>query len=137
MSKAKELIELLEQFDIKGDKNIKSIIANQLKEKADKNYDEEDINLLIDLYNELKITNEFKEGQVVKWKKGLKNKRLPNEEQPAIVVEILKEPIYSEFNSGTPYFREPLDLALGFIGGHNDFIIFHYDKRRFEPLKKE
>jgi hypothetical protein len=126
MSKARQLIELLEHLDdIKSDEALKSITRN---------YGEDYINQVDDLYNEFHGVNEFKKGQFVKWKKGLKNKKFPAEEQPAIVIEILDEPIYGDFDSGTPYFREPLDLALGFIGPRNDFVIFHYDKRRFEPF---
>ena len=132
MSKARELIELLEHLDIKSDEALKSI-ANQLREDG-RSYGEDYINQVSDLYNELHGVNEFKKGQFVKWKKGLKNKKFPAEEQPAIVIEILDEPIYGDFDSGTPYFREPLDLAIGFIGPRNDFLIFHYDKRRFEPF---
>ncbi len=131
MSKAKELIELLESMDSKSDISLK-FLARQLKE--DRSFDENYINQLTDLYNKFDILNEFKKGQIVKWKKGLKNKRLPHEEQYAIVIEIFDKPIYGDFDAGTPYFREPLDLALGFIGDNDDFIIFHYDKRRFEPF---
>ncbi len=133
MSKAKELIELLEHF--KSDEDLKSI-TNQLRE-GDRDYGEDYIEQVTDLYDKFHSVNEFEKGQLVKWKKGLKNKKFPAEEQSAIVIEILDEPIYSDFNSGTPYFREPLDLALGFIGDRNDFIIFHYDKRRFEPFDRK
>ncbi len=135
MSKVQDFIKLLESIDSKDDNDLKSQ-SRQLKE-ADRTYDENYINQLNDLYNKLHIVNQFEKGQTVKWKKGLKNKRLPLEEQPAIVIEIFDKPIYSDFDPGTPYFREPLDLALGFIGVKDDFIIFHYDKRRFEPFDQK
>jgi len=128
MSKAKELLKLLENMDRKT-------LVKQLEE-ADEKYDKNHTDQLLNLYNEFQFSNKFEKGQIVKWKKGLKNKRLPRENQPAIVIELLDEPIYSDFNSGTPYFREPLDLLLGFIGMQDDFIIFYYDKRRFEPIEK-
>ncbi len=135
MSKIRE--ELIELLDSKSDEALRSI-AKQLKlSEDDRSYGEDYINQVTDLYNKLRNVHEFKKGQFVKWKKGLKNKKFPTEEQPAIVIKILDEPIYSDFDSSTPYFREPLDLLLGFIGPNNDFVIFHYDKRRFEPFDRE
>ncbi len=78
-----------------------------------------------------KIENNFAEGQLVGWKKGLKNRKYPRYGEPAIVVELLATPIFSdETESGSPYFREPLDLILG-VMVNDDFEIFYYDKRRF------
>jgi len=75
---------------------------------------------------------EFKTGDVVKWKKGLKNKKYPEEEQLVMVIQELEEPIIqSERDSGTPYFREPLDLILGVLDQDGDLMLYHYDKRRF------
>ncbi len=78
---------------------------------------------------------DFKLGDLVVWKKGLKNKIRPALNEPAIVMEILDTPLKDENNqdSGTPYFNEPLDFGLGLIDDDGDFTIFHYDKRRFEP----
>jgi hypothetical protein len=78
----------------------------------------------------------FKVGDVVRWKEGLKNRKLPNEKLPAIVVEVLDNPIYDEkAEVGSTYFREPLDIVLGMII-KGDLITFHYDSRRFEPFEK-
>ena len=80
---------------------------------------------------------EFETGDVVKWKKGLKNKKYPEENQCAIVIQQLKEPIIQgERESGSPYFREPLDLILGFLDPDDgDLVLFHYDKRRFDKIE--
>lgn len=77
----------------------------------------------------------FKKAQIVKWKNGLRNKRYPFENQPAIVVDILNPPLINEEDSGTPYFREPMDILLGFIHEDGDFDVLHYDSRRFEPYE--
>ena len=37
-------------------------------------------------------------------------------------------------DSGSPYFREPLDIVLGFVDGDGDFITYHFDSRRFAPV---
>ena len=77
--------------------------------------------------------NTFKPGDIVEWKPGMKHKR---SDGPFIVVEVLDEPIVdTENGAGSAYFREPLDLRLGtFVDG--DFLIFHYDSRRVQPVNK-
>ena len=73
-------------------------------------------------------------GQIVKWKNYLKNRKLPHKNQPAIVVNILDEPITSTDNeSGSPYFLEKLDIILGIMSDEGIFLTFYYDSRRFEP----
>jgi len=77
----------------------------------------------------------FKRGDAVRWKKGLKNKKYPKEDQVAVVIQQLDEPIIQgERDSGSPYFREPLDLKLGVLDDDGDLMVFHYDKQRFERV---
>jgi hypothetical protein len=81
--------------------------------------------------------HEFKKGQLVEWKEGMKNKFRPRLREPAIVMEILKTPESdTERDSGSPYFREPLDMIIGVIEEKDDSLLcFHVDKRRFKPFK--
>jgi hypothetical protein len=81
---------------------------------------------------------DFKSGDLVVWKKGLRNKARPSPTEPAIVMQILEAPLRDKDkqDSGTPYFNEPLDLVLGLIDDDGDFALFHYDKRRFEPFQE-
>jgi hypothetical protein len=77
----------------------------------------------------------FKKGQLVTWKKGLKNRRNPAYGNPVIVVEVLSEPVFDTENkggAGSSYFREPLTLVAGRISNDGDFVCFHYDGRRME-----
>jgi len=62
---------------------------------------------------------------------------LPRYGEPAVVVATLEQPIFDKAaeDSGSPFFREPLDLALGVIDNYNDFVIFYFDSRRFEPFQ--
>jgi hypothetical protein len=79
----------------------------------------------------------FHVSQIVKWKEKLKNRKFPLENQPAIVVSILDEPIVSKDDeSGSPYFLETLDIILGIIVDDGTFLTFHYDSRRFESYEK-
>lgn len=83
--------------------------------------------------NFLQPPPEFKRGEVIRWKPGLKNKKYPKEDQIAMVIQQLEKPVIeSERDSGSPYFNEPLDLVLGVLDDDGDLMVFHYDKRRFE-----
>ena len=73
-------------------------------------------------------------GMLAMWKPGLKNRRFPTYGQPAIVVERLSAPILDhETESGMTYYREPLDLLLGILHRDGDFLVYHFDSRRFQP----
>lgn len=77
----------------------------------------------------------FKPGMLVTWKPGLRNKRLPRYGQPAIVVEVLPEPLLDLSDSPElPYWREPLDLLLGILDAEGDLLTWHYDSRRFHAI---
>lgn len=81
-------------------------------------------------------------GDVVQWKPGMKNRRAPRYGQPAIVVEVLAQPVSADSHEpGSTYFREPLDVVLGVFWhekpGHGEFLAFHYDSRRLERVNPE
>jgi hypothetical protein len=80
----------------------------------------------------------FTKGQLVQWKKGLKNKRTPAYGEPVVTIEMLAQPVFDEEtkSSGSHYFREPLTLVAGELDGDGDLLCFHYDARRFEPYKE-
>jgi len=74
----------------------------------------------------------FKPGDIVEWKNGLKNKRANG---PFIVTEVLTSPVLSKpDDSGSCYYREPLDVKLAIIDDDDDFVEHHYDSRRFQPV---
>lgn len=79
--------------------------------------------------------HQFKKGELVQWKEGLKNKNTPPYGEPVIVVDVLKEPVYDYESKGSenPCFAEPLTLVAGELAPNGDFVCFHYDGRRFEP----
>lgn len=114
-------------------------ILRLLSEKSsnseeEKNYGEDHVDRLKEAYDSFLRKEKFELGQIVKWKKNLKNRKIPHKNQPAIVVKILDEPIIStEDDSGSPYFLEKLDIVLGVMPNNGDFLTFHYDSRRFEP----
>ena len=89
-------------------------------------------------FDSLQRRHAFKPGDLVCWKPGLCNRRMPRAGMPAVVLEVLPDPVLDDAkDSGDAYFREPLDIVLGvFIeqGRHRgDFITWHFDSRRFRP----
>ncbi len=80
--------------------------------------------------------HEFEKGQLVEWKEGMKNKLRPRLREPAVVMELLESPESDvERDSGTPYFREPLDMVVGVIEKNEENLLcFHVDRRRFKPF---
>ena len=91
---------------------------------------------LIRAFESMLIKYSFKPNQLVRWKQGLKNKDLPEYNQPAIVWEILPKARFDNpktHGAGSPYFSEPLDIVLA-VMDEDEFILLHYDSRRFEPI---
>jgi len=93
---------------------------------------------LQDRFRQFNQVHRFKPGDLVTWKPGLQNRCAPRHGKPAVVISILEQPVYdNDQDSGTTYFREPLDLVLGIIWDvephRGDFITFYFDSRRFQP----
>jgi hypothetical protein len=81
----------------------------------------------------LEEKHEFKPGDVVQWKQGLRDRRVPEYGVPVIVVEVKPGNVDPTTESGTPYFQCPCDLVVGFGDPRGDFVLYHNDARRFEP----
>jgi hypothetical protein len=98
--------------------------------------------VLRERYRALTQPQRFAPGDLVTWKPGLKNRRGPCYGRPAVVVEVLDTPVWdTERDSGSTYFREPLDCVLGVIWdedpGRGEFVTFHYDSRRFQLVQED
>lgn len=85
--------------------------------------------------------HEFHVSQVVRWKKGMRNRKRPRENEPAIVISVLPEPVFDisvkDSSAATRYFREPLDIVLGVLDSDGELMTFHFDSRRFEPFPEQ
>jgi len=93
---------------------------------------------LVERYQSLEARHTFRPGDLVTWKPGLRNRRYPRDGKPAVVLEVLAAPLLdSDTETGSTYYREPLDLVLGLFlneGEHRgDFLSWHFDGRRFQP----
>ncbi|HEX7389468.1 MAG TPA: hypothetical protein VF286_05115 [Acidiphilium sp.] len=91
---------------------------------------------LAETFDEL---HDFRKGQFVRWKPGLRNKAVPAYNEIAIVREVLIIPVFDTCEqarcAGSPYFGEPLTLVLAILDPDGDFLEFRYDARRFEPVE--
>lgn len=133
----KKMMELIEEMSSKEKKGeLFEIPIDLLSSVNDNKYSpEETASKLQECFELLNVENDFQEGQLVSWKKGLKNRRRPKYDEPAIVIKVLEQPVFSEeTRSGSPYFREPLDIILGVLV-NEQLEIFYYDKRRLAHFK--
>ena len=80
----------------------------------------------------------FRPGQIVQWKSGMKNRSKPAYAEPVIVMDVLNPPVFDNRKelAGSNLFREPLTLVLGMHDTDGDFLLFHYDGRRFEVAQE-
>jgi hypothetical protein len=116
-----EELRLFEKFKMLKEVDISNDVSSVLQQKVDS----------------LLTTSSIKAGDVVRWKKGLKNRKLPKENVCCVVIDVLENPIIQDTrDAGTPYYREPLDLVLAMLDDNSDLILLHYDQRRFEVVKK-
>lgn len=79
-------------------------------------------------------TNFFEKGDLIQFKPGMKDRKAPEVGQPAVVMEVLPEPLKDpEAGFGDHYATCQYDLIIGvFLKG--DFIQFYADSRRYEPF---
>lgn len=89
--------------------------------------------MLHEAYNWFVTPYTLTPGMIVTQKPHCATKKALRDGQPGIVVEVLDPPILTDKeDSGTPFYREPLDVVIGVVWGGN-FVCFHYDSRRLMP----
>src|SRR5437588_5505414 len=75
---------------------------------------------LNDLADGLDRPHTFRKGQLVRWKAGLKNRKVPAYNEAAVIREVLPAPVFDRCEeascAGSPYFGEPLTLILAVFG---------------------
>ena len=130
----KDLIDVLSKESTAGTEPAGERLVEALKSRPSPFTAEEQVQRLQRSYEALNIKHAFKPGQIVRWKKGLQNKRLPREGDPAIVMSLETASVRDkDVSAGSAYFNEPLDIVLGVIDPDGDFASYYFDSRRFEP----
>jgi len=81
----------------------------------------------------------FKVGDLVTWKPGMRNRRMPAYDDVVIVSAVLEGGRYGpEKSSGSPYFREPETIKVAFVDeSDGEFVEFCMDRQRFRPIAEE
>ena len=91
---------------------------------------------LLDKASIYKKQNDFKVGQLVKWKPGMKNRSEPKEHHFGVITKIHDPPIINSFDyvdCGSAQWGEKLTISIGiFIDGI--FLEFAFDGSRFEAV---
>lgn len=112
----------------------KGIIRNLIEEKAKADsYPETYKNLKI-LKEEYEKEYSFTEGQIIRWKNKMKNRALPEYNEPVIILEVLETPLKDDGERlSSTYYNELFDIKVG-IMKDDTFLTFYFDSRRFEPF---
>jgi len=132
--KLRDLLQSLERERLKEKGKQKEKDENKLTDK-----DLKEIRTISDRFKAYSTVTAFKPGDIVKWKKGMRNRRFPENDSVAIVTKVYPEPIYDPKAKeiGSPHFHDPMSLVLGLIDDDGDFVEFHYDGQRFELAAAE
>jgi hypothetical protein len=111
------------------------IVTDRLAERA--RVSERDYQALLhERFRAISERETFTPGMLVRWKRFMRNRTKPLDGQTAIVVEVLDEPVFPDKDAGSQYFREPLDIVLGFLDEDGEFAQYHFDSRRFERARE-
>lgn len=137
MEESKEMVRVLENLDAgEGQELIKALIKSAVQKKKQRNNlsQEEAIEKLREMKALFDVKHTFQANDIVMWKPNLKNRSIPEYNEPVIVLEVLETPVFDESETGSTYFREPLDIILGVLA-EGELISFHYDSRKFQPVE--
>jgi len=124
-----KLRDLLQSLERERKGKAEKAGENQLSEKEMKA-----VRVISDRFKSYDEHSPMNVGDLVKWKKGMRNRRFPSADGVAIVTKVYPSPIYDQAakDSGSPQFHDPMSIVLGVIDEDGDFVEFHYDGNRFE-----
>ncbi|WP_438352331.1 hypothetical protein [Microbacterium sp. CJ88] len=113
-------------------KLISDVVASRSIDKLNGRRSQEYESELLEQYRALTTHESFAPGDLVVWKPGLKNRVRPAYDEPAVVVEVLDNPVLNtESDPSSVYFREPLDILIGILDDEEEILVYHFDSRRF------
>lgn len=130
MEEGKEITELNEEQ--KKDL-LKVLLRKALEDKKNQALDNQNkAELLVKLKELYEQKNEFKVGDLIRWKDKLKNRKLPDYNEPAIILEILEQPMFdTKEEIGSTYFNERFDIKAG-LYRDDTLLTFYFDSNRFQ-----
>lgn len=127
--KLRDLLAAMEKERTEKEKAEQKEASSKISEK-----DARAIRVISERFKQYDSAEPLHVGDIVKWKEGMRNRRLPRQDSVAIVTRVYAEPVYDEKNkeSGSPQFRDPATVVLGLVDEDGDFVEFHFDGRRFQ-----
>lgn len=112
--------------------NLAALIAAaaETKDKAQRSVTCEELAALREMFI---APRDFKPGDFVTQIEGLQIYTEPNVGNPAIVLEMMPEPILNpDGRFGSTTYRSVTDMIIGFTDDSHTFNVLHVDSRRFE-----
>lgn len=80
--------------------------------------------------------HDFKPGDLVRWKAGLRHCKWPEYGEPAVVLDVRPGQVDLEDNGSTTCYQEPRDLRIGLLSPLGVFAGWWMDSSRFEPYQE-
>jgi hypothetical protein len=74
----------------------------------------------------------FKPGDLVTWKDGLKDCRLPKYGQPGIIIEIREGQRDTREETGSCYYQTPNEARVAILDSDGDFVSWWLDLNRLQ-----
>ncbi len=112
---------------------IRSILEDVADDETSTRSEGMEARRILDFYRDLSEKHQFQVGDLITWKRGLKNGKYPRQGYPAIVTRIYDTPLIREdMDSGSNHYREPLDMVI-LVDTGDEVSEFHVDSRRFRP----
>lgn len=132
---------LQEKFQSSQTKDAGNAMPEDVSEPDKKVLFADEVKRLKECHSLLTAQTAHKVGDIVVWKKGLKNLSNPGYDRPALVMEVLKEPILASSkdiqpNEFNPHYLEPLTIKILVAVDDRSVLEFYVDGRRFEKAKK-
>jgi hypothetical protein len=79
-------------------------------------------------------SSDFRPGDLIVWKPGLKNRKSPDENELALVVEVAAAPFYEPHDAGSIFFHEPLNIKFARFAHDGELVCYWLDGRRFQKV---
>lgn len=90
---------------------------------------------LVDALSTFQTRYEFKAGDVVEFKPGMRG---GSRFERFIVVHLVRPPLVNpEEDAGNSHYMEPLDMVCGTLTDSGNFMTWYFDSRRFRPFRPE
>ena len=97
----------------------------------------QDADRLKELYESYATNYNLRPGMLVQWKEGLKNRKFPKYNEPAVLLEVVLGQRDTEAEIGIQCHREPLEARLGVVDPAGEFEGWWVDMNRLEPYTGE